>query len=482
MSRKRKQGQRKRRPRRKKKTRPQRPRTSPLEARGSRAVERRLRKRIQSFAFSKQFAPDFDDAMAQFFGPDVAARRTIGPDEQAQIPDFQEWYFFDYPTHKDGERIIDILATEKQRILDPVERQMLDDWRATNRLRAFEVLNVQPGIGETVQDLLTGETMELNDISISRTASRWAIVFARPLLTGGRWHFTGGGTVHEPKRKDDIKAFLQGEWDVYRQAQPDATPDEFYRDRSLALYRFSRQPPPPLGPPITAEGHPVIVASATYRVENANEIFDRLDQAQEFQYVGQSEPYPGADMFTWLQRGRSHVPESPVEGGSEQLMLSGEWTLGPGQPTYRTLGDLFLWKDRMRLECLSRERLAAGKSLLGQIVGRWVNHIRDDFRDIEDVTAQQPRPSPSTDRDSESRVARPLQQELIEQRYMAWADTLIPALGQRTPRQAVQTPEGRAQVIEILKQLEYNEAQHSRRGEVAFDVDKLRDELGLPRL
>lgn len=77
---------------------------------------------------------------------------------------------------------------------------------------------------------------------------------------------------------------------------------------------------------------------------------------------------------------------------------------------------------------------------------------------------------------------RTLQLELLERRYVAWLDTPMPVLGQQTLRQAVRTSEGRAQAIEILKQLEYNEAQRGRRGEVAFDVNTLRDELGLPRV
>ena len=482
VSRKRKRSQQKRRQRRKKKTQPRKPYTSPSGTRGSSPVEIRLRQWIQGFALSERFAVDFDDAMAQFFGLERANRRVIGPDEEAQLPGFQEWYFFDYPTHEDSACIVDIFATEKWRTLKVAERQMLDDWRATNQLRAFEVLDVQPGIGERVQDLLTGETLEMNDISASRTVLRWAILFARPLLTEGRWHFTGSATVHEPKRKADIVAFLQREWNVYCQAHPDATPDEFYRDRSLAIYHFSRQPLPPPGPPVTAEGHAVVTASAAYRIKNVDKIFERLDQAKEFQYVGPSAQDPNADMFLWLQRGRSCVPESPIEDQGERLMLGGKWMLGPGQPTYKTLGDLLLWSDKMKLECLSRERLVAGKSLLDQVLGRWTHHLEDIFRDIQDAETRQPLPSLSIESEVDPEIDRALQQEMLERHYMTWLDTPIPTLDHQTPRQAVQTPEGRAQVIEALKQLEYHEAQRSRLGKVTFDANRLRDELGLPRI
>jgi hypothetical protein len=61
--------------------------------------------------------------------------------------------------------------------------------------------------------------------------------------------------------------------------------------------------------------------------------------------------------------------------------------------------------------------------------------------------------------------------------YRAWLDQEIPALGGKTPRQAVKTPARRRQVEVILKEIEHRE---SREPEGArFDVRRLRADLGL---
>ena len=68
-------------------------------------------------------------------------------------------------------------------------------------------------------------------------------------------------------------------------------------------------------------------------------------------------------------------------------------------------------------------------------------------------------------------------QELMNRYYTDWLEQSIPALGGLTPRQAVRTREGRAQVEVLLKGIE----NHAARGPVgaAPDVGRLRRELGL---
>jgi hypothetical protein len=56
--------------------------------------------------------------------------------------------------------------------------------------------------------------------------------------------------------------------------------------------------------------------------------------------------------------------------------------------------------------------------------------------------------------------------ELIEKRirelYVNWADKPLPILGDRTPREAIQTPEGLEQVKFLLHTYEHGEAQQAK--------------------
>jgi hypothetical protein len=60
-----------------------------------------------------------------------------------------------------------------------------------------------------------------------------------------------------------------------------------------------------------------------------------------------------------------------------------------------------------------------------------------------------------------------------------WVDEKIPALGGKTPRDAVKTPEGREKVEELLRGWENSEERRKREGEPYVDINILRQMLNL---
>jgi len=61
--------------------------------------------------------------------------------------------------------------------------------------------------------------------------------------------------------------------------------------------------------------------------------------------------------------------------------------------------------------------------------------------------------------------------------YARWVDEPVPALGGKTPRQAIRSKAGRAQVDVLLKQIEHTESRQP--GGPQVDLTSIRTELGL---
>jgi hypothetical protein len=439
--------------------------------------ERALRERIQKFTFQDRFKDDFEQAIHLYFGEEALQDNVLTVDEQA-LPGFQEWFFFDYIT-SEKERIIDLFAGEVGPRLPVAQQQMLDDWRRVNRYRLFEVQRVEPGIGETLQDLLSGEVFELNDISASYGLMRWQIILARPIVTEGRWHFTGSTAPLPPSVKLDILDLARELWEKYQAQHPRASLDDFYRDHGLDLYQRVQEiisTPPTV---CTPEGHPVISSTARYAVTDPDAVRERLDAAEEFVFVGPADEDRRALAYVWLLTGRSHVPEVPVERG---LMLQTKWVAeDPEKESYRSLGDVRLWRNRLELLCLSQERLEAGKALLQKALGRrLIRHLGDEFKDIVQETFEEPASSQRHRRRALSREERAIARQMAIEQRKEWVDASIPALGGKSPRQAASDPDMQEQLEELLKVIEYNEEQKHRAGEPYMDVADLRRELGLP--
>jgi hypothetical protein len=449
---------------------------------GTSPTERSLRQKIQNFTYQERFKRDFEQALSLFFGMDVLKTRRLEADE-AQIPAFQEWFFYDYVTYK-GEHIIDLFAQEKGPTLPPAEAQMLEDWRQWNRYRLFEVLDVHPGQGVTVQDLISGEVLDIHDRSTSRQAQRWAVLLVRTLLTEGKMGLTGSGSMLPPERKADVLAFAQDLWDEYQAENPGAALSEFYREHGLDFHNYVKElAKAPLPKIVTPEGHELVFSRARFAVTDAQAVADRLNAAKEFDCAGPDDEHPEALHYNWLERGRSQGPEglrSKLGGllGRQRKEVGG----GPDEESgYRALGSVVLWPNRLELECMSRERLATGKALLSQILGQLITHRGDTFESVEQVMAKPEKqpgrksPAPKIPPEVEAAVL----QQFLDKHYATWPDIPLPALGGKTPRQAVRTPEGRKQVAEILKQLEFGEEQKRRQGEPFYDVERLRRELRL---
>ena len=69
--------------------------------------------------------------------------------------------------------------------------------------------------------------------------------------------------------------------------------------------------------------------------------------------------------------------------------------------------------------------------------------------------------------------------EFKARHYATWPDERLPALKGRTPRQAVRTTAGRTAVLELIRDMENDEAREAKAGHPAFDFSVLRRELGL---
>lgn len=447
--------------------------------------EASLREKITDFAYQPRFGKDFERAIGLYFGKAALRKRTLVMDEE-ELPGFQEWFIHDFAL-PDGRRLIDRFAEEAGPSLPEAEAKLLAAWRALNRFRLFEVQSTQPGVGVVVQDLLSGEVLTIHDRSVSRSMRRWMVMLARPHQAMDRVCFTGSSPALTPMYKTDMVEAAQKLWADYQAGHPGAALPDFYRDQSLDLLRtIKRLQVEASRPPVfvSAEGHALMEARAEYIVRDATEVEDRLSEAEEFNYAGESEEGPGAEHFNWLLRGRSHVPEKPMpEKGA--LSLRTDWTAGPGEPTYRSLGDITLWDNRLELECMSRERLEAGKALLEEILSDLVRHKRDRIKPLK-LEAQSPLDSPSVPQHSQPRSRlsveeRAFRQDMMERTTQEWLDAPMPVLNNLTPRQAAQTPEGRAEVLERLKLSEYFDDERRARGEPpVIDMSRIRRELGLP--
>ncbi len=177
----------------------------------------------------------------------------------------------------------------------------------------------------------------------------------------------------------------------------------------------------------------------------------------------------GARCWTWLA---PHGGKPLMQGDS--LMLD-------SQADGRTvLGHLELKGKSLLINVNSSKRADRVRDLVAKAADQHLKQPLTTIRTVEQMMAEE-----QDERDLEDageippEIARQIVQEHMDQHYRETLDAPIPALGGKSPYQAVRSKTGRAKVVDWLKTLENNSAKHRNEAIEDYDFGWMWAELGL---
>lgn len=427
------------------------------------AADNVLRK-LGYFAFSQRFLEDFEIAFYIFWAEEYE------PDEfphlsQSEQVHFTEWYFLDYFLD-DGRKIAEIFLQELGDELSSLEREALEE-RLSSSPALYEVLEVEPCKGLRLKDIFSGEEYDVKERRGSRSLYKWDLVFTRVVPMGKNFVICGGLHYFPVRLKERVVNFAKKELNRLRRKNKEAAWEDLYRERGYFFNHLwmamARAPQFPII--VTPEGQQFILAKSIYLVHDHEEVRKKLTQIpgielsqDEFVENGQA-----GISFNWS------VPIKKEEG----YLRVGE--------NFRIMGFIELRSSRLKLECNSKERLENGKALIEHHLGKNIEHQADSFQDL-DVAMEEYREKRPARNGSGKNIPPEVEQEIArinEEQHNRWVDESVPALGGKTPREAVKTKNGRKKVEELLKQFENIEERHRRAGKPWYDVNRLRKMMGL---
>lgn len=408
-------------------------------------------RRLMAFGRTDEFSTDFQIAEILFWGGRLEAlpdreREELLHAEQSQAA-FSAFFLFDVDV-EDGRSPCDFfLDRHGARLLDG-ERAFLDRARRSH-LRPYEVVEVRPEEGLRLRDLWEeGREVWVRERLATRQLVRWDVLALRLVEAAPGIHEIDGGVYHYPReRKDELLAMLHEAWDSFSARLPAAGAPAFFKRHGMLFQHFLvdllRRPKPTL---VTAEGDPVELGNGVFAVKDEPALRRALAEHPAF-------AVEEGDVFTWRE------------------------------PGGRVLGTLRLVAPDLVAEVQSRARMARLRKLLMTQAGDALRFRSARYQDPwEAMEASEGSPAPAADAETAlpPEEAERLRREFLADHYQRWMDESIPALGGRTPRQAVRTTAGRARVEELVRTIEMGEARHAGPGARAYDFGWLRRELGLP--
>ena len=380
-------------------------------------------------------------------------------------PLFWPWYVFNWEYEKidaevelpgpEGRTVAELYVEKKGGKLDTLERLLIE---GINRkpYSFLEVLGVDKGMGMTLQDILKGDRIDVQERTGSQYVQTGDVLFGRAIAVDGVGMFIGlGPTIIPPGRKADVIQLRK----QMRGRKPAITDDTLYDwDTEIRSFYFNIDRALHTRPQMqNTDGHTMEFHKLVYDVPSADETFDSLKDLCITLTPEELEADIERD-----NTGRIIRAEIPWDRKGHKKMF--------GMPN-TILGRIVLDGHRLTAEVNSAERAEA---LRREIEARLGNDARFKIDEIQNLDAMMNRQAAKSEDDSQSLDHEELMQhpevqaqvaEMLNQHWERWVDQKIPALEGKSPRQAVKTRDGREAVEALLKDAERG------RGNDAFTVE-----------
>jgi hypothetical protein len=334
----------------------------------------------------------------------------------------------------------------------------------------FVVESAAPGRSIDLKDILTGCQFHVLEQSASRTLRGGDLTFTRVVTAGGASIMMGASPwVIPPSWHLSVIEFRDQLAPRRRLTLADLS------KRDIEIRRLYHQivdaiVNPKLPTLHNTDGDPIEMTTMTYDLGlTPAESFDRLR--------------PLATL-----RGEAHVDDERYDaaGGIEAAVLT--W-IKSGNRKHKdwdntTLGTLRLDGSRLVIEVNSarrRERIAKEISKrFGSTATLVETTTADIVKELQDRRARRGETAgPMTFSSEPERTPeiQALEAELMQRHWDAWIDTKVPALGNRTPRQAAKTAKGRERLEALLS--DFARSAEQRSPVFQPDLTDLRRRLGL---
>lgn len=335
----------------------------------------------------------------------------------------------------------------------------------------YEVSDVKPGASMVLRDLLGGaEPVTVLEKSATRSLKKWDRIAVRVVAEHDHHVISGALLAFSAEAVELLFDGLRG---VLKQKKRDAlrlTKDQLRGCAPVftSAWLFTALPramSPPQPTFCNSDGDDVMFHDLRFPLAagvTQKEVAACLDGVKNF--------IPeGPRFWNWLAPRRNR----PRKQGSD-MMLDSQMT------GCTVLGSLELKGKSLLVTVNSAARAAKVEALVTEAAGERLKRPLTKIRTVEQMMAEE-RPERPQEGASEipPQIARQITHDYMDTHYRETLDAPLPALGGKSPRQAVRSAVGREKVLEWLKLLENRSAKHDDAAIGEYDFGWMWAELGL---
>lgn len=399
--------------------------------------------------YNKKYRDTIEEAHVMFWDNFVPQEHLEGHLLDIAHQNFFEWICFDFVIDPNENKTLIDLYMEQNKKITQDEHAVLTKMK-NSCISLYEVQEVFPEKGLLLKDLVMGEEYDVKEKLATQGLRKWDIFATRLLLIDGQYIMSGSAFPYHLHYKESILDSITQEYRDYQGEFPDGTMDMFLKE-SGDLFNFYWYDPiqNPVYPKMhTTTGEPMVLSKAVFDIRVHDAVVRALPKIKGFEQREEG--------YTWYDKRK---PD-----GSATI-----------------LGTVKIQGNKLVLECNSRKRLERGKKLIVKAGADAIFHKADTFQDpIEAMKANKNRP-PKREKELPIELQQEFYNQYMQKHYEGWFQDHIPALDNKTPLEAIKTPQGKQKVIELLKLYENGEERNRRDGRPIYDLGWVWQRLGIEK-
>lgn len=336
----------------------------------------------------------------------------------------------------------------------------------------FDVVTCEPDSGMTLRDILTGETVDVREVALSRCVQVGDVVFCKVVKLDQLAVVEMTGPVAIPPGQKSPILALRAVCQDHNQVVTAASIRENYPKVLATYYNLTEQV---LNPPQllleNTDGEPIKLHKLRFDISSPREAFDALSK------------------LCLLESAEDLLVDAGYDEAGELNEIEFQWQkLGNNRHSTwdnTVLGYIHIVGNRLDIEVNSTKRAKTIRALVEDVLAGKVKHKKTSIESAEALMskakerlAEADSSQIATERDVPPEIVA-LTTEMMRAHYLAWVNEKVPALGRKTPMQAMKTPEGREMVEALVIEIERS----AQRMQSPMDLSvmaELRVTLGLP--
>lgn len=439
-----------------------------------------IKNKLVGWAKSYFSDEELDDYVYEF-----NQKHFIDLDIEKEIAPFFDWLFLE-ATHKEEERrILEIIIDYYSHIFQPEELSILKEWGDNTQSGIYEVLEIYPKKwGVKIKEVFTGKEYTITDRKASAYVVKRDILFGRLQKVFSYYYLSGVGQTYPRLHVfEQLKNFINNHLENEKKKNPNISYEEFMNKNSKILNEFS----PQNIKIVSFDNEEAEISEAIYfiDVKNINNILDYFDKNQDKFIITdvdfKNNKFKSANIA--YKDGDEKKQEDKENGEITQRINTHLINKNGGRILVH--GSIDIQKNKLKINSFSKKSFKEIKDLLNQNIKDYVYYIKEDITTAAQAIEELKNKDLYAEDDEEdaepnSPELKELGKKFLESYYKDWCDMKIPMLGDKTPREAIKTEEGKKLVNDLLLDFENTELHKKREGLDYVSVEKIiRKELNL---